>query len=341
MTGHHFKGNHVTLIIAGYTAAPAEKNDARIYYQQLATVERAGGLELSWKEQHTAAEIAELLEIVPKHWVFTVNAIPATAQAWAKDPRFGLASPDETGRRAAVDLVGRIAASVKQINQAAGRTVVLAVELQSAPGFGNRSYIAQADALALSLQEVGQFDWQGTEVLLEHCDAWVPGQTPAKGFLPLSEELAVLKGLANTPIGISLNWGRSLLELRDPDRVGEHLIEARNSGLLRGYTLSGASGVDNAVGKGWADSHLAFKDLPDAAYAEPGSLMTLGHARQTVRDAGQLLFLAVKTNWPASRPAPEERAASVIANFQAVVALLDDTAADALTAGEIAHSNAY
>jgi len=330
----------VTLIIAGYTAAPAEKNAAALYYQQLATVKRAGGLELSWKEQQTAVEIADLLKIVPDHWVFTLNAIPATAQAWAKDPRFGLASPDDTGRRAAVELVRRIATAVKTINQTAGRTVVLAVEVQSAPGFGNRDYVAHADALARSLRDISAFDWQGAEVLLEHCDAFVVGQTPAKGFLTLGEEIATLKGLTDSAIGLSLNWGRSLLELRDPARVNDHVIAARNSGLLRGFTLSGASGEENAVGKAWADSHLAFQDLPDAAYAEPHSLMTLDHARQSLREVGELLFLAVKTNWPAARPAPAERAASVIANFQAVVALLD-SAADSAAQSTTSHSTVY
>ncbi|EIC83095.1 DUF4862 family protein [Serratia sp. M24T3] len=321
----------MTLIIAGYTAAPVDKNDATTYYKQLATVKRAGGLELSWKEQNTALEIDDLLKIVPAHWVFTINAIPATAQAAAKDPAFGIASPNETGRQAAVALVGRLAASVREMNQKAGRRVVLAVEIQSAPGFNDRTFVAQPEALARSLREISAFNWLGTEVLLEHCDAYVLGQTPAKGFLTLDEELTVLTSLADMPIGISLNWGRSLLEVRDPALVGKHTIAARNSGLLRGYTLSGASGQDNTIGKAWADSHLPFNDLPNATYASPHSLMTLDDARQVLRDAGELTFLAVKTNYPASRKSPDERAASVIANFEAVVALLDETASHAET----------
>lgn len=316
----------MTLIIAGYTAAPADNTDATTYYKYLASVKRAGGLELSWKEHNTTHEIDGLLKIVPDDWVFTINAIPSTAQAASKNPAFGIASPDEAGRLAAVALVGRIAASVKEINQKAGRRVVLAVEIHSAPGFGDRTYVAQPEALVRSLREISAFDWSGTEVLLEHCDAFVPGQTPAKGFLTLDEELTALHRIEDNPIGISLNWGRSLLEVRDPALVGEHTKAARNSGLLRGYTLSGASGQDNPIGKAWADSHLPFSDLADPTYAEPRSLMTLDDARRVLTDAGKLSFLAVKTNWPASQKDPAERAASVIANFEAVVALIDERA---------------
>lgn len=322
----------MTLIIAGYTAAPAAREDATIYYQRLATAGRAGGLEVAWKgDDASPAEIAFISSLIPASWVFTVNAIPSTFQAWAKDHRFGLASPDETGRQAAVAAAVKMSETIKTINDAAGRQLILAVEIQSAPGFNERAYNPVPDALSRSLQHLGGLDWGGAAVMVEHCDAFVAGQAPQKGFLTLTQEIAVLRGLAGSPVGLSLNWGRSLIELRDPQRVAEHASEASASGLLRGFTLSGSADADNSVGKAWADSHLAFADTLDRRYAEPASLMTTALAEASLRQMRDLLFLAVKTNWPGDRKDPSERAASVIANFDTVVDLIDRTGNPTIT----------
>jgi len=322
----------VTLIIAGYTAAPASREDATIYYRRLASVGRAGGLEVAWKGGGASREeIAFIGSLIPASWVFTMNAIPSTFQAWAKDHRFGLASPDETGRLAAVAMAHEMLETIKAINDTAGRQLVMAVEVQSAPGFNERAYHPDPNALSRSLQHLGRLDWGGAAVMVEHCDAFVEGQAPQKGFLTLTQEIAVLRGLAGSPIGLSLNWGRSLIELRDPERVVEHTREASASGLLRGFTLSGTAGTDNAVGLAWADSHLAFADTLDTQYAEPASIMTIAYADASLRLMNDLLFLAVKTNWPGSRKDPSERAASVIGNFETVVDLIDRTGNPTIT----------
>ncbi|WP_213765587.1 DUF4862 family protein [Caballeronia sp. dw_19] len=313
----------MTLIIAGYTAAPANKEDSMIYYKHLATVKRAGGLELAWKGAQMKSDIEDLMKIVPDEWVFTINAIPATFGAWASDHRFGLASPDAAGRETAVAMITDIAAAVRAVNDAAGRKAVLAVEIQPAPGFSDRIYTAHADSFARSLDAVAGLDWDGCAVTVEHCDAYVEGQTPQKGFLTLDQELNVLNGLTGSPVGMSINWGRSLIEVRDPARVVDHVKKASASGLLKGFTLSGTAAKDNAVGKAWADSHLAFADTTAREYAEPASLMTVALAEESLRHVCDLVFLAVKTNWPASRPDPKERAASVIANFETALELID------------------
>jgi len=319
----------MTLIIAGYTAAPTDKRDAAIYYEQLFAVPRVGGLELGWNGTNTRtdiqADIADLLNSVPAEWVFTLSAIRSTYQSWVKDHRFGLASPDEDGRLAAVDMAREIVDAIKAINDNAGRRVVTAVELHSAPGFTDREFIPNPKAFARSLQQVADLDWNGTAVMVEHCDAFLPNQTPAKGFLSLEQEIGVLKSLAGSPIGLSLNWGRSLIELRDPDRVVDHVKLASASGLLRAFTFSGAAGKDNAVGRAWADSHLPFADAVDERYGEPASLLTVARAEESLKELDDLLFLAVKTNWPANRADPVERAASVITNFNTVVTLIDRT----------------
>ncbi len=91
----------------------------------------------------------------------------------------------------------------------------------TAPGYFDRTVAPDAAAFCRSLGEISAFDWDGAAVLVEHCDAQVPRQRPANGLLTLGREIDVISELAGSPIGLSLNWGRSLLELRDPDRVAE------------------------------------------------------------------------------------------------------------------------
>ena len=232
--------NPMTAIIAGYSAAPPDWGDALDFYRRLATVPRAGGLGLAWKPGQSVAELTDLLTLVPPHWTFILNGVSATYRAWTENHHFGLASSDEAGRRAALASAAALTRDIKAINAAAGRRAVLAVEMQSAPGYTDQTIRPDPRALAQSLADLAAMDWDGAAVLVEHCDALIPGQIPAKGFLTLAEEIDALSALPGAPIGLSLNWGRSLLELRDPARVTEHVEQAAFSGLLRAFTFSGA-----------------------------------------------------------------------------------------------------
>jgi hypothetical protein len=314
----------VKAIIAGYTAAPADPLGRLAYYEKLVSVPGAAGLEFGW----TAAlgtDLAGAGELLPPAWVVTLNDITATYQASVAAPASGLASPDENGRAAAVALAGDLAAFTRAVNDRLGRRAVAAVEIHSAPGFSRRTVQPEAGAFGRSLAEVASLDWDGAEVLVEHCDAFVAGQQPAKGFLRIEEEIQALTAVAGSGLGLSLNWGRSAIEFRDAARVVEHVDTAVASGLLRAVTFSGAAAAPTSYGPAWADSHLPFADPGDPAYADPASLMTTARAGEVL---GRLepwdgSFLAVKTNWPAGRADPAERAASVAAHFETLTSLMD------------------
>jgi hypothetical protein len=313
----------VKVIIAGYTAAPADPQSRDAYYAKLASVPGASGLEFGWTAT-TPPDLAGALGLLPAHWSVTLNDITATYQASVSSPRSGLASPDRDGRSAAVTLAGDLAASVRAINDRQGRRAVAAVEIHSAPGFANRVLQPDPAAFAQSLAEVASMDWDGAEVLVEHCDAFIVGQPPAKGFLSLGQEIEALATVAGRGIGLSLNWGRSAIELRAADRVVEHVDTALQSGMLRAVTFSGAADMPTAYGAAWADSHLPFADPFDPGYADPSSLMTRTRVSDVLDRLGQWdgNFIAVKTNWPPDRTAPAERAASVAANFETVASLI-------------------
>lgn len=314
------------MIIAGYTAAPADRAAAEIYYDQLLKVRGADGLEFAWSGPQMPDQWASVVKKMPDSWKLTLNDIPAVYRASVNLPTFGLASPDEGGREAAIAMLADIREGIRQLNDIAGRPVVLAAEIHTAPGFDHRVLSPDPAALRRSLDWVLEQNWDGAEIMVEHCDAFIEGQKPAKGFLHLGEELRVLSSLPGTPVGISLNFGRSVIEFRDPDRVAEHFAEAEKSGLLRAATFSGTAGKDNVYGVAWADSHLPFAETLDPRYAEPASLMTPARAASLLGYVKGCRFVAVKTQWPAKRTDPLERAASVIANFETFVSLMSQDA---------------
>src|SRR5258706_8163895 len=180
------------LIIAGYTAAPSDKQHAITYYQQLVQTREADGLEFAWNGVQTPALLAEFLDLMPNDWVITLNDIPATWKATSANPLFGLASPDEGGRTAAIAMLREVASTIKAINDRAGRKIVAALEIHSAPGFDNRVLMPEGAAFKRSLDEAAKIDWDGCAVMVEHSDAFIEGQKPAKGFLHLDEEIGIL-----------------------------------------------------------------------------------------------------------------------------------------------------
>ena len=305
-------------IIAGYTAAPADRTAAMLYYEKLVQVHEADGLEFAWAGPQTSAHLDDMLKLLPPTWTITLNDIPATYRACVQQPTFGLASPDEAGRAAAMNMLREIQAAIKALNDKAGRKVVLALEFHCAPGFDKRVVDGSAAALARSLAEAAAIDWDGCAVMLEHCDAFLAGQKPAKGFLHLHHEIEALKSVTGSPVGLSLNWGRSLIEVRKPERVIEHVKSAAASGLLKAYTFSGTAGVKNSYGEAWADSHLPFGATDAGIYSEPASMMSTAHVGPVLDYLDGCIFLAIKTNWQASRTDPTERAQSVIGNFHAL-----------------------
>lgn len=305
------------LIVAGYNAAPTDAEQARQYYEDLLPLEGATGLELSWNEAATGAGVLELL---PDGWSLSLNLIGPTMMAAAAHPELGLASPDEGGRSAAVAMAGRARDWVAATNDRLGRRAVIAAEVQSAPGFGNPTFRADPDALRRSLGELAALDWDGCELLLEHCDALIEGQAPAKGFLSLDAEIAVLAELAGS-VGLSLNWGRSTIEGRDASLAAAHVRQAQSAGCLRAYTFSGASDQPSAFGAAWADTHHPFSETAEpAGYGGAVSLMGPDTVTALASDLAECLFVATKTNWPADRTDLLERAASVRANFRVMAA---------------------
>lgn len=148
---------------------------------------------------------------------------------------------------------------------------------------------------------------------------------PAKGFLPLSEELAVA---AERGLDLSVNWGRSVIETRRVDGAREHLAAVVAAGRLGALVFSGASDADIPAGPAWADVHPPVRDWSAddavaAVVAEAAtSLLTVDEVNASVAVASAapaLRYLGLKVASP-STATPEQCLALIAANVAIVAA---------------------
>ena len=216
--------------------------------------------------------------------------------AMAKNPLTGLASDDASGRQEALAFVRQARDAIATLNAACGSHVVDAIEIQSAP---DKTRAASSVAsLTASLAELVQWDWQGARVVIEHCDAHVPGQVASKGFLSLADEITAIEA-TNTrygsDVGIVVNWGRSVLEARSAQGALDHIQLARRHGVLAGLMFSGASGQDTPYGA-WRDSHMPPAPATAGGMGAEGSLLTVAamHECMVASDGQQLPILGLK-----------------------------------------------
>ena len=282
-------------LVAGLAEEAAHRT-----YQALAELSIAG-LELPlaaadasspWWERHVAA-----------HWDLVVTAIPTTMQRLARDARYGLASTDEEGRRAAMADVEVAARLSRELAQRSGRRRVRAVQVHSAP----RAPWSSPQALARSLDELAAMDFADALITLEHCDAARAGRAAQKGFLELSEELAVLIG---GPHRMTINWGRSAIEGRSPATALQHLEAVVRAGLLGGVMFSGVSDVDTAWGPAWEDAHLPPSGADPVLAASAPSLLGASEIARALNVAGQqMAYVGVKVCVPPEAVPPEQRVA--------------------------------
>lgn len=268
------------MYVGAYATSPsvtptsrAPDGEETLFYAGLRTLPTLGGYEVpllpggtlhALDEPWLISQLVQPVHSTPTPSVM-LTLIPVTMVTLSQQPTFGLASTDEVGRQAAVEVVRAACAAAGRLKAAAGgRGVVKFVELHSGPSRSKGT--SSSAALQRSLVEVRAWDWGGAELLLEHCDAMADvggvatsAYPPAKGFLTIKEEVEAVRGAllsaGGAPIGICINWARSVLETRD---TSTPLAHARAAGeLLHGVVFSGCSG-EGVYGE-WLDSHAPLR----------------------------------------------------------------------------------
>lgn len=300
------------LLISAYAASPAHTRwDPELegaLLVGLCGLPGVVGLEIPWLGALHPHDTAWLRANVPAGATLGLTALPWVMRRCAADAAYGIASPDRDGRRAALADLRAQADDARRLNDD-GRARVALVALHTAP-----QLTADADALADALGEIAGWDWDGAEVVVEHCDAAVAGQSYEKGFLALADEMDAVTR-SGAPIGLWLNWGRSAVELRDPDAVTAQVRGCAEAGALRGLAFSGAAALDGPYGAAWADAHLPLLGADETS----GSLLDDRHVAEAIAAAGPLAWAGVKV----SRRPSDRTAGDVIRTVAANLAIVE------------------
>lgn len=278
-----------TFVVGAYASLPHRRDDQRKYYELLGEQSWVDAIEIPYPgDLADPTDRAWYADALPPVWCRNViTAIPGTMQAVGRDPAFGLASPDDDGRHAAIEFVRGINDGIADLAERRGANDVAFVELHSAP-----TGRADADAMRRSLDELTAWDWHGTRLVIEHCDRFVDGRKPEKGFLPIDAEIELCR---QTGVGLTVNWGRSCVEGRDANLPLAHVTATAQAGVLTGLMFSGAGPDVTQYGYAWIDGHLPMN--PD----EPTSLMDADHIRACVAAAmtcESLEYIGVKVCVP-------------------------------------------
>lgn len=289
----------VPLLVGAYAALPSLPAEQEAFYAGLAEQVMADGLEIP--SQHVrgldAAERERFAaQLRGRFRTSVLTAIPGTMQRQAATPGEGLAAPDETLRRRAVEWIRGLREDALRLNDLTGEASISTLLVHSAP-----SHIASAASFARSLDELLEGSGaQELDLQIEHCDAASDAAHGDKRLLGLEDELAlaVERGLR-----VSVNWGRSAVEAQDPDAPRDHIARLAASGALGGIVLSGAGPADSAYGAAWKDAHLPHAD------DEPSSLLDDRAVTACLAAAeGAETFRAVKIQAPADASVEERLA---------------------------------
>jgi len=299
------------VLVSAYAASPAHVAwDPALEERLLAdlvALPGVVGLEVPWIDGIHPHDDAWFLTHVPAGAQLAVTPVPFVMGQCGRMPRYGLASADEEGRLAALADLRRVNADVARLNDESAATVRI-VELHTAPRGGG-----DPAALTRSLGEIAEWDWQGARLVVEHCDAAVPGQAHEKGFLALGDEIAAIRD-SGAPIGLWLNWGRSAIELRDGDAVAAQIADAAASGLLVGLAFSGASPVEGPYGGPWIDAHLPVAET----HPESQSLLDAPRLAAALAAAPEVEWLGLKISRRPTDLTADAARATVARNLDAV-----------------------
>ena len=282
-------------VVGAYSASPAHSNwnpdVEHEFFDSLSADSRICALELPWLGSLHPHDDAWLLKNFPEDFSAVITDIPFVMSRISQTSTYGLASSDTDGRDTAINDVRKVNDAVRKFNDSRQKSVVSVIEIHTAP-----RTIGDVHSLASSLEEIADWNWDGASLAIEHCDAWVEGQQPEKGFLTIEKEIEAIR-LSGVDVGLFINWGRLAIELRDADRVAEQLDSARESGFLRGLIFSGASDKDGIFGPAWIDAHHPFQKSERHIYGDPLSLLTELRAKSAINAAGETPWLGIKLGW--------------------------------------------
>lgn len=279
------------LFVGAYAASPAHVNWDPAFenelLQGLAQLPGVTGIELPWIGGIHPHDPMWLLSHLPATLSVAITPLPWIVAQCHRNPDYGIASTDASGRAAALDDLEHVRRDAARLADARGREIDVMM-LHTAPRGGRGDVTALRD----SLSRLADRDWSGARLAIEHCDAATVAHPPEKGFLSLPTELQAIEEIPD--VGIWMNWGRSAVELRDPDAVAGQIAVAASSGRLAGVAFSGASDTAGDYGDAWADAHLPIAEAYPTG--DGSSLLTPPRLADALAASGETPRLGVKVS---------------------------------------------
>lgn len=310
-------GNKEGFLVGAYAAAPpvnnfygSHKEDA--FYAGLRGDELIAGLEIPFTGHLHEGGVARLSDLMGEGWRIVVTALPGQMQKMVQDPVFGLASCDENGRKKSIDFIYILGRELQEMRRLRPDLKVQAIEVHSGPRPGAGVQVSP-EALQRSLEELCREDHLRELLIIEHCDAWSDKHEAVKGFLPLEQELEVVKELG---LAMSINWGRSAIEARSIHEPLRHIRLLSERECLRGVLFSGVAQGSELYGT-WADSHAPFYEAMNEGDHE-GLLLTSEEAQQCLSLIDSDVFVGLKVQALPKEMSVEQRLDFIRRNLRAL-----------------------
>lgn len=301
------------LIVGAYATAPStlgwNKAEETSYYHALREHPLVGGIEHPFTGSLHPHDELWFAQNVANNWQVVFTTIPGVMAKLGQKPLFGIASTDELGRHEALAFYQSARQAICKLNAHKGNQVVTHIQIHSAPV--NSANKASKQALIDSLTELSTWDWDGAQLVVEHCDALNVGHIPQKGFLPLADEISAISQVnqhQNANIGISINWGRSAIEGFSVNTPIEHIKMAKEAGLLTGLIFSGTCDDPNSPYGAWQDAHVPPAFDSSIEHFAPESLMSAQQISRSVQAASNNLgFIGGKISVQPNKLTVEQR----------------------------------
>lgn len=278
-------------IIGAYATAPSIAIDSRAeeseYYSQLTSlIPNIAGFEIPfWGDDIHCYGAEFLFKYMKPEWDNVLTCIPGSVTNLVDNIHFGIASDDEEGRNLALDMHERANKTVRLINEYFGRNVISVVQLATAPSCPVEGVSSSINSLDKSLNEILSWDWMGAKIVIEHCDSANDKGDYVKGFMRLEDEIGVIEALSNKyNVGMTVNWGRSVIEGKNPVTADNHIRAVKSRNILSGLMFSGTSIHDANYG-GWQDNHMPFAQSYNSIYYEEKSLLTKNNIMSAISEA--------------------------------------------------------
>lgn len=282
------------LLLGAYATMPTERPQAEELYTRIHQRKLATALEIpDFSVRGTSPEDLKWLaqQIQGRYTHSVITCIPTTMSTQNKLPGFGLASPSPDGRAAALAFIQKVRQAAEELNQLTGEESISALQIHSAP-----TLTADLDQFKTSLAELTSTSWT-TRLVIEHCDALNRDYPGEKRFLPLEDEVEAAN---EAGLGITINWGRSVVETHRAETPEEHLRYVIDNGTLEGIMFSGAGAGQTAYGPDWGDAHLPLSEQEPASWMTPERVRTCWEiAKPHARYAG------IKIQTPADKSVDE------------------------------------